>query len=60
MAQQLVQSLDERPWDEDAGPEWTPGLEARLQRVEQGNYVAADWREAIKRIRDALALRSAE
>jgi putative addiction module component (TIGR02574 family) len=55
LARQLLLSLEPDEIDADYEAAWTAEIEARLARVEKGDYSASDWREAITRIRQSLA-----
>jgi putative addiction module component (TIGR02574 family) len=55
LARQLILSLDADVVDTDAEALWQSEINARLERVAQGNYSATDWNEALARIRKALA-----
>jgi putative addiction module component (TIGR02574 family) len=55
LAHQLLLSLEPASSDTDHEAAWAAEIEARLARVEQGNYSASDWREALARIRQSLA-----
>jgi putative addiction module component (TIGR02574 family) len=54
LVSQLLLSLE--PETPDAGHEgaWREEIEARLRKVEEGNYSAHDWREALDQIRQTL------
>ena len=54
LARQLLLSLEADELDADSETAWAVELEARLARVEQGQFTARDWREALADIRQTL------
>jgi putative addiction module component (TIGR02574 family) len=58
LARQLLLSLEPDEMDDDYEAAWTAEIEARLARVEKGDYTASDRREAIARIRHGLPVSS--
>ena len=54
LASRLLASLEPDPADPDAAEAWRAEMEDRLARVEQGQYAARDWREALAEIRRQL------
>jgi putative addiction module component (TIGR02574 family) len=54
LARQLLLSLEPDSSESDYETMWDAEINARLARVEQGNYSASDWREALARIRRSL------
>ena len=54
LAHQLILSLENDAFDDDSESAWAVEIEARLAAVEQGDFVASDWREAVMRIRRSL------
>jgi putative addiction module component (TIGR02574 family) len=55
LAHKLLLSLEPDDFDEDSEDAWRQELEQRLARVEQGQYSARPWRDAIAEIRQSLA-----
>ena len=55
LARQLLLSLEPESYETDYEALWAAEIEARMARVEQGQFSAADWREAMDRIRRSLA-----
>jgi putative addiction module component (TIGR02574 family) len=54
LARQLLLSLEPDDFDADSEAAWAEEIEARLDAVERGECTAADWREAVARIRQSL------
>jgi hypothetical protein len=52
IAYELLLSFE--PDDPDAGAAWNAELGARLDKIEQEDFVATDWKEALERIRLSL------
>lgn len=51
LAHELLLSLESGPPDPGSEAAWRAELEARLARVESGQFAARDWREALADIR---------
>ncbi|HEX5443445.1 MAG TPA: addiction module protein [Pirellulales bacterium] len=58
MAHQILLSLELDDFDEDAEAAWAAEIEARLDSIERGDFVAYDAREALEDIRKQLPRRS--
>ncbi len=54
LAQRILLSLEANDFDADSEAAWAAELEVRLARIEQGNFQARDWREALAQIRQSL------
>jgi putative addiction module component (TIGR02574 family) len=54
LAHQLLLSLETAPFDADNEAAWNAEIEARMAKVEKGEFTASDWREALGRIRQSL------
>jgi hypothetical protein len=48
LAHRLLLSLEPDDFDAESEMAWALELEARLARIEQGNFQARDWREALE------------
>lgn len=55
LAQRILLSLEANDFDADSETAWSAELETRLARIEQGNFQASDWREALARIRQSIS-----
>jgi Putative addiction module component len=55
LAHQLLLSLETEPFDPDSETLWDRELQARLERVEKGQFSARDWRDALADIRSSLS-----
>jgi putative addiction module component (TIGR02574 family) len=53
LAHQLLQSLEPPDFDDDEAT-WEKEFASRLDAVEEGNYSARDWREALAEMRQTL------
>ena len=54
MARQLLLSLEPESTETDREEFWQAEINARLARVEKGEYSASEWRDAVSRIRSSL------
>ena len=54
LARHLLASLEPEDFDPDDEAVWAKEIEARLDAIERGDFVASDWRESIARIRQSL------
>jgi putative addiction module component (TIGR02574 family) len=54
LAHQLLLSLETAPFDADNEAAWNAEIQARLAKVEAGDFTASDWRAALARIRQSL------
>jgi putative addiction module component (TIGR02574 family) len=55
LARELLLSLEPTPLEDvEVEAAWAAEIERRLARVDQGNYSACDWHEAVARIRQSL------
>jgi putative addiction module component (TIGR02574 family) len=59
LAARLLTTVEPAGDDPDCEAAWAEELEARLDKVAHGQYTAADWREALARIRQSLSKTSA-
>jgi putative addiction module component (TIGR02574 family) len=55
LAHRLLLSLEADAFDPDSQAAWVEELEARLAKVEQGQFAARYWREAVADIRQSLS-----
>jgi putative addiction module component (TIGR02574 family) len=55
LAQRILLSLEANDFDADSEAAWAAELEVRLARIEQGNFQARDWREALAQIPQSLS-----
>ena len=55
LARQLLLSLEPDTTNGDYEEVWQGEIKSRMARVEEGNYSASEWREALARIRASLA-----
>lgn len=55
LVHRLLLSLEANDFDADSEAAWEAELEVRLARIEQGDFQARDWREALTRIRQSLS-----
>jgi putative addiction module component (TIGR02574 family) len=56
LARQLLLSLEPEAEEPDYETLWQAEINARLARVDRGEYSASDWREALTRIRQLRTL----
>jgi putative addiction module component (TIGR02574 family) len=54
LAQELLLSLETAPFDADSENAWNAEIQARMAKVEKGEFTASDWREALGRMRQSL------
>jgi putative addiction module component (TIGR02574 family) len=59
LAHQLLLSLEADDFDADSETAWEAEIQARLDRVERGEFTANPWREALDRVRRKLSPRDA-
>jgi putative addiction module component (TIGR02574 family) len=57
LARDLLLSLDQGDFDDDAESSWASEIEARSAAIAAGNYSASDWQESLARLRDDLRQR---
>lgn len=55
LARRLLLSLEPEDFDDDSEAAWATEIAARLDRVENGQFTARDWREVIADLQKALS-----
>jgi putative addiction module component (TIGR02574 family) len=57
LARELLLSLEGEDFDADCETAWAAEIERRMEAVDQGQFSAQPWREAIQAIRQSLSQR---
>jgi len=55
LAEALLESLDPSPADLELDPLWEREIEARLMKVDSGQYTAGEWTDVLARVRAEIA-----